>query len=36
LAVLTLIVDLDRPFEGFLTVNQEAMINLKAMMDKLP
>jgi hypothetical protein len=36
LAVLTLIVDLDRPFEGFLTVNQEAMINLKSMMEKLP
>lgn len=35
LAVLTLIVDLDRPLEGFLVVNQEAMINLRAGMEHL-
>lgn len=36
LTVLTLIVDLDRPLEGFLAVSQEAMVNLKGMMDRLP
>lgn len=36
LTVLILIVDLDRPMEGFLSVSQEAMVNLKSMMDRLP
>lgn len=33
LTVLTLIVDLDRPMEGLITVSQEAMLNLQQMMD---
>ena len=36
LTVLTLIVGLDRPLEGFLTVNQEAMINLKSLAEQFP
>jgi hypothetical protein len=36
LVVLTLIVDLDRPLEGYLSVSQEAMVNLQNMMDSFP
>ncbi len=36
LTVLVLIVDLDRPLEGFITVSQESMVNLKEMMDRIP
>jgi hypothetical protein len=32
-AILTLVADLDRPTEGFLTVSQQAMIDLRSMMN---
>jgi Protein of unknown function (DUF4239) len=35
-AILCLIADLDRPQEGFLTVNQQAMIDLRGMMKDTP
>jgi hypothetical protein len=36
LTVLTLIVDLDRPMEGFLSVSQESMVSAQKMMDSFP
>ena len=33
--VLTLIVDLDRPLEGLLTVSQQAMLDLQAQLQAL-
>ncbi len=36
LTVNTLIVDLDRPLDGFITVNQEAMSDLKSLVEKFP
>lgn len=36
LTVLTLVIGLDRPIEGFLSVNQEAMINLKSLVEQFP
>lgn len=35
-AIMTLVADLDRSQEGFLTVSQQAMIDLRNMMDKAP
>lgn len=36
LTVLTLVIGLDRPLDGFISVNQEAMFNLKSFVEKLP
>jgi hypothetical protein len=36
LAVLALIIDLDRPMEGYLSVSQEAMLNLQSMIENFP
>jgi hypothetical protein len=33
-AIITLVADLDRPQEGLLTVSQQAMIDLRKMMNK--
>lgn len=35
-AIMTLVADLDRPQEGFLTVSQQAMIDLRSMMNHAP
>lgn len=35
-AVITLVVDLDRPRDGFLTVNQQPLIDLQAQIESLP
>jgi hypothetical protein len=35
-AIMTLVADLDRPQEGFLTVSQQAMIDLRKMMNNPP
>lgn len=35
-AIMTLVADLDRPQEGLLTVNQQAMTDLRKMMDDVP
>ena len=34
--VLALVIELDRPMDGFLAVNQEAMVNLKSLVEQLP
>ncbi|MFO0526840.1 MAG: hypothetical protein ACK52A_01945 [Planctomycetota bacterium] len=36
LTVLALVLDLDRPIGGYLRVNQEAMVNMKSMIEELP
>ena len=35
-AVITMVADLDRPLEGYLTVNQQAMIDVRKMMTDVP
>ncbi|MBL8871600.1 MAG: hypothetical protein JNK90_17625 [Planctomycetaceae bacterium] len=34
--VLALVIELDRPMDGFLAVNQEAMLNLRSLVEQLP
>ena len=35
-AILVLVADLDRPLEGFVRVSQQAMIDVREMMDAMP
>ncbi|NBO91285.1 MAG: DUF4239 domain-containing protein [Planctomycetia bacterium] len=35
-AIITLVTDLDRPQEGFFTVSQQTMVDLRSMIDSLP